>query len=130
MEPIYNIIVIISRRNFSRHAVKSGDRRLPLSVKPDRQLGRNLGAILLVGGAELRKEEVLLDGDLAQEGQRDQHRPEPYWIDMVAGAGGFEPPVAEPKSAALPLGYAPIGLTCIGRRQREVKPRSFALQGP
>jgi hypothetical protein len=25
----------------------------------------------------------------------------------LAGAGGFEPPVAEPKSAALPLGYAP-----------------------
>jgi hypothetical protein len=27
----------------------------------------------------------------------------------LAGAGGFEPPVAEPKSAALPLGYAPFG---------------------
>lgn len=25
----------------------------------------------------------------------------------MAGAGGFEPPVTVPKTAALPLGYAP-----------------------
>ena len=27
--------------------------------------------------------------------------------DVMAGAGGFEPPVTGPKPAALPLGYAP-----------------------
>ena len=39
----------------------------------------------------------------------------------MAGAGGFEPPVAEPKSAALPLGYAPSN--------RSVDPLRFTVKG-
>jgi hypothetical protein len=38
----------------------------------------------------------------------------------VAGAEGFEPSVTDPKSVALPLGYAPMQLYFIDKR-RDVK---------
>jgi hypothetical protein len=33
---------------------------------------------------------------------------EQIYDSTITGVGGFEPPMADPKSAALPLGYTPI----------------------
>ena len=41
---------------------------------------------------------ILLDTDIQQ------------WLSVMAGVAGFEPTIAGPKPAALPLGYTPIWL--------------------
>jgi hypothetical protein len=58
-----------------------------------------------IAGREVRRHryrpfmEDLKDSDLGDPARSNR--------EYVAGAGGFEPPMADPKSAALPLGHAP-----------------------
>jgi hypothetical protein len=46
------------------------------------------------------------------------------WVEALAGAPGFEPGIAGPKPAALPLGYAPIK-DLFGVRDETAMPTGF-----